>query len=79
MSHLTVYVFLYRNRDNPTIELNLLDCCEDVEIAIGVSYHYQRTQSKSKATTKSYSIEQTEEKCFEGYIVQYKHLLCLCI
>lgn len=44
LTHLTARFFLYRDREHPTIEPNLLGCREDFEVLIDVSYYYQRTQ-----------------------------------
>lgn len=44
LTHLTAHLFLYRDKEYPTIDPNLLDCGEDFEVLIDVSYYYQRTQ-----------------------------------
>lgn len=44
LTHLIVHFFLYMDREDPTIEANLLDGCEDFEVLTDVSYYYQRTQ-----------------------------------
>ena len=42
LTHLAAHFFLYRDKEYPTIEPNLLDCGEDFEVLIDVSSYYQR-------------------------------------